>query len=194
MASERAWAAAQRQHETALAEFLDVVGGALPDRWRVPYAEGKWSPAEEALHVALAYELGISAADGGESMRLRVSRPVATLSRWFILPVVLRTGRFPGGAVAPHEVRPSRDEALTLSAEALSSRISSRALATVHQLREADRRNPALRVTHAYFGPLRPLATLRLLSAHTLHHARRLAARSLSAASPRASATPRPTT
>ena len=194
MASEGAWTAAQQEHDVALREFLDVVRAASPDRWLLPYADGKWSPAEEALHVALAYELGIAAAGGGESMQLRVSRPVAALSRWFILPVVLRTRRFPGGAVAPREVRPSREEALALSADAVSARISTRAAATVQRLREADRSNPKLRVMHAYFGPLRPLITLRLLNAHTLHHARRLAARSLSAASPRASATPRPTT
>jgi hypothetical protein len=31
-----------------------------------------------------------------------------------------------------------------------------------------------LRVQHACFGPLTPRATLRLLSAHTRHHARAL--------------------
>lgn len=180
MPSERAWSAALAEHETVLAEFLAQVDRVPPERWRIPSAPDKWSPAEEAYHVLMAYEFGLSAAGGGAGMRLRVSPVQARVARWLVLPFVLRTGRFPRGAAAPREVRPPRTEAHALSAGELAERLRHVAAEAALAVRDADARRPPIHVVHAYFGALRPLPALRLMNAHTRHHTRNLALRSAS--------------
>jgi hypothetical protein len=177
MPSERGWAAGLADHEVAVAEFRAQVAQVPPERWQAPAAEGKWSPAEEALHVALAYELALANLAGGVGMRLRVSPLRARLLRWFLLPQLLRTGKFPREVPAPREIRPSSDEAHTLTAPALLARLERAAQGAAEALHAAQGRRPPVRMVHAYFGALRPLTALRLLSAHTRHHARRLARR-----------------
>ena len=93
-----------------------------------------------------------------------------------LLPAVLATHRFPRGARAPREVVPNLDEASLLPPHAAIRRLSDSAEQAAEGLRLAAARRPVPRVTHAYFGPLAPLATLRLLTAHTVHHARDLTA------------------
>jgi hypothetical protein len=46
--------------------------------------------------------------------------------------------------------------------------------AALASLRDRARTQPSFRCTHAYFGALRPWTTVRLLSAHTRHHAKGL--------------------
>jgi hypothetical protein len=107
-------------------------------------------------------------------MRLKVSPSAAWMSRMLILPVVLATHRFPRGARSPREVVPDVAEASLLLQDVAVRRLHQAAEQAAEELRRAAARRPAPRVTHAYFGPLAPLATLRLLSAHTVHHARDL--------------------
>lgn len=175
MPGEREWGAAFAEHEASIAEFLAQIDRVPPERWQVPAAPNKWSPAEEAYHVLMAYEFGRAAATGGTEMRLRVSPAQARLARWLVLPFVLRTGRFPRGAAAPREVRPPRTEAHALSAPELAERLRQVAAEAALAVREADARRPPARVVHAYFGSLPLLPALRLMSAHTRHHARNLA-------------------
>ncbi|HEU4720260.1 MAG TPA: DinB family protein [Gemmatimonadaceae bacterium] len=144
------------------------------DWWRVP-SPGTWSPATVALHLCVSYELGRDVATGGQGMRLRSSRPFAWLLRSFLLPYMLATKRFPRGVRAPREVRPDEAEASRLTCEAACERLTRAAHAAADVLRDLGRHRSEVRFTHAYFGPLTPLTTLRLLSAHTRHHVRRLA-------------------
>jgi len=130
--------------------------------------------AAVALHVCRAYELGRDAMAGGESMRLRVSPRVAWFSRTLILPLVLATKRFPRGARSPSEVVPDAAESLLLTPDAAADRLQRVAAEAAQALQRAAGQRPTPRVTHAYFGPLTPHTTLRLLSAHTWHHARSL--------------------
>ena len=181
MASARRWAAAVAEHETSVAAFRAAVRGIPAAGWTAA-AAGKWSPAEEALHVVATYELGTTIAAGDVVMRPRVPRAVAALSRWLLLPWLLRTGGFPRGADAPREVRPDRAVAHALDAAALLARLDRVADAAMRALRAADARRPRPRIVHAYFGPLPPLGALRLVSAHTRHHARALARRGAGAA------------
>ncbi len=175
MAGKRAWEAALAEHEAVLAEALAQIDGVPVERWLVPKAEGKWSPAEEALHVTMAYELGLAAASGGTAMQLRVSPALARLFRWTMLPFFIAARSFPRGAVAPRELRPPREEAHALTPPDASARLRRAAGEAARALRALDGVRPKVRVVHACFGPLRPLPTLRLLSAHTRHHARSLA-------------------
>jgi hypothetical protein len=169
------WSAALARHENAVRDFLAACGRIAPDDWQRPPAPGKWTAAAVVLHVCRAYELGRDAAAGGQSMRLKVSPSAAWLSRVLILPLVLATHRFPRGARSPREVVPDADEAKVLLPDVAAKRLHDAAEEAAEQLRQAAARRPVPLVTHAYFGPLAPLATLRLLTAHTVHHARELA-------------------
>ena len=164
------WTRVLRDHESTARGFASRVRAIPADRWHVAAAPGKWSPAEEALHVALTYELGLAMLTAGATMRRRVSPARARLLRWLVLPVMLRSRWFPR-AKAPAEVRPGED-ARTLSPDAVADRIERVAAALGVATRAAD---PAKRLVHAYFGSISPGVALRLLGAHARHHDRALA-------------------
>lgn len=172
MPGERAWRKAIVEHEAAVAELIEGIDRVPPERWFTPRAENKWSPAEEALHVAVSYEFGLASITEGKTMRLRVSPLRARLSRWLILPILIRTRIFPRGVPAPREVRPLREEAETLSPQAAAERLRRAAGEAIQAARAADASQPPVFVVHAYFGALRLLTALRVLTAHTRHHAR----------------------
>ena len=175
MGDERRWTAAVVEHETVVRAFLTACRGVAPADWQRAPAPGKWSPAAVVLHVCQSYELGRDSVAGGPGMRLRVAPPVAWFSRTLLLPVILATKRFPLGATAPAEVVPDTAEARLLLPDAAAARLQRVSKQAAVALRRAAGERPAPRLTHAYFGALNPLAALRLLSAHTRHHARRLA-------------------
>lgn len=54
-----AWAAAVREHEVVLRGYIQRLHAVPDEQWGATRAEGKWSVAQEALHVAMAYEMGI---------------------------------------------------------------------------------------------------------------------------------------
>jgi hypothetical protein len=168
------WTAAVAEHEREVANLIAALQRVDRAGWTHAPAPGKWSPAAVAVHICQAYQLGAAAAAGGTGMRLRVSPPVAWLSRTVLLPAMLATQRFPRGVPAPSEVRPDLAVAERLVPEAAVACIVRSADEAAAALRRAGREQPNLRITHAYFGPLTPRATLRLLSAHTRHHARAL--------------------
>jgi hypothetical protein len=138
MPGERAWKAALAEHETALAEFLARVERVPDERWQMPVAPGKWSPAEEAYHVLLAYEFGLAALREGAVMKLRVSPWQARIARWLLLPFLFSTGKFPKGAAAPREVRPPSAEAHALSRPDLVERLRRVAAEAAREVRAAD--------------------------------------------------------
>lgn len=170
MTNGRAWVAAQQEHEAVVGECIAVMRGVPTAQWHIPRAPGKWSPAEEALHIVLAYAFGIGAVTAGSAMRLRVHPIGAFLSRTLLLPLVFRVRRFPRGAAAPPEVMPSAGEAVTMTIADATARLAVAAAEAARALREADQRDTRPRVVHAYFGALAPRDALRLLSAHTRHH------------------------
>jgi hypothetical protein len=174
MTTPRRWARALAEHDRVVRNFLEAVCRVEAVRWHQPPAPGKWSPAELTLHVCEAYAFGRDAARGGPGMRLRVPPAVAWASRLVLLPLSLVTRQFPRGADAPAEVVPDPEEAGVLTPQAAVDRLRVLAAEAAAALQHAP---PGARLTHAYFGPLSPYATLRLLSAHTRHHARGLAPR-----------------
>ena len=171
---EERWTAAAVEHDEAVRDFLDAMARVPTDTWQRPRAAGKWSPAALALHVCRAYEYGREAATTGAVMRLKVPPAAAWVSRVAVLPLLLALGRFPKGADAPAEVLPDLDEAARSTPALLATRLQATAGEALTLLRDTARTRPSLRCTHAYFGPMSPLTTLRLLSAHTRHHAKGL--------------------
>ena len=165
------------EHERVVAAFGNAVRRVPAARWTVPVAAGKWSPAEEALHVVRSYELAVGVDAGDVVMQRRVAPALASLSRWLLLPLLLRSGRFPHGAAAPVEVWPDADDARRLDRDALVARLGRAADEAARALRAADAVRPRRRIVHAYFGSLSPLLALRLVSAHARHHARAFARR-----------------
>jgi len=182
--TERLWTNACAEHDEAVAACVGAIGQVPGSAWQTRHAAGKWSPAEEALHVVLAYEFGVDAATRGASMRLLVPPFAAWLSGHLLLPLLLRARRFPRGAAAPREVQPSIAAAQVLSSSDVAHRLTVVAEVAARALREADARRPSARIVHAYFGALSPHRTLRLLSAHTRHHAASLRAADTGWASP----------
>lgn len=172
----RAWGAALAEHDGVVARFRAVVDATDVARWHVVPAPGRWSPAEEALHVVRTYELGTRMGAAGARMVLRVPPLAAALSRTLLLPAMLRLGRFPRGAASPAEVYPDAAEAARLAPADVDVRLVRAAQAARDASLAAGQRGDRVGVVHAYFGTLDPLTTLRLLSAHTRHHATRLAA------------------
>lgn len=145
--------------------------------WQESAVPGEWSAAALALHVCQSYEFGVAAATGGAGMRMRVPRVAAWFARTLLLPRMLAAERFPRGARAPAEVVPDPAETRRLTPDAAITRLRRIAGEALHALQDADRHRPSVRITHAYFGPLRPLEALRLLSAHTRHHTAGIARR-----------------
>src|SRR5688500_5350243 len=107
----RAWQRALAEHDAAVAAFLGVVDAIPGSRWRLPSAPGKWSPADEVLHVVLSYEVALRGVRTGAGMRPRVSPMRARVLRWLVLPVMLNSTWFPR-ARAPVEIRPPVDGSL----------------------------------------------------------------------------------
>lgn len=170
MPQDPRWQAAIAEHDAAVAAFAAALDRVPAAAWQLEPAPGRWAPAAVALHVCLAYEYGCQAAVGAGAMRLRVPPLAAWASRTFLLPMVLRTGRFPQGAAAPREVRPDLTEAAALTPAAATQRLDAASQRAAALLRAAAEARPARRIVHAYFGPLSPRDALRLLAAHTRHH------------------------
>lgn len=127
------------------------------------------------LHIEMSYLVGAEALRGGPGMRPRRGPLVSGLSRLVMLPLMTLTRRFPRGVPAPREVRPDANAAHAAERDALTARVQSAATAMLVALREAVDADSRLRVTHAYLGSLDSYQTLRLLNAHTRHHAKLLA-------------------
>jgi hypothetical protein len=174
MREARLWKAALDEHERAVSSFLAACEQLPAGQWHQAPAPGKWSPSDVVLHLCKAYELGRAAVAGNPGMRLRVTPWRAWMLRTFLLPMILQTGRFPRGVPAPKEVLPDSTESNDLSPGIATARLRQNAREAAEALRYIGADRPRVRVMHAYFGPLTPHQALRMLSAHTQHHARAL--------------------
>jgi DinB superfamily len=166
-----AWNAARAEHHEVVAEFLATINTFPEERWHSAPRPNKWSAATLADHVTVTYTYGRNAATTGTGMRLLVPRPLAWAARTFILPRMLSSKRFPRGAEAPAEVRPVVANSATLSKERAAAELTARAAEALAAFERAVQERPTMTVTHAYFGPLPLVQTLRMLNAHTRHHA-----------------------
>jgi uncharacterized damage-inducible protein DinB len=158
-------------HADAVAGFLSTVERVPADRWKVPRAEGKWSPAETLEHLAIAYDVLLRELETGVGMKVVTSVWQRLLLRVTMVPRILRTGIFPKNARAPREVRPQMPPSDKATAIAAFREKADRFAAEVARTRAA---RPRARLTHAYFGSA-PLADgLLLVARHIEHHRRQL--------------------
>jgi hypothetical protein len=175
-ADARAWSSALEEHQHVVHGFVAECARVPVSEWHRAPAPGAWSASEVALHLCAAYELGRAAVHGGPGMRMLVTPTRAWVLRSMLLPLMLASKRFPHGVPAPREVVPDADASRRLPREAAIARLERSAREAAEELQRASDQHPDVRVTHAYFGPLTARAALRLLSAHTRHHTRGLAA------------------
>ena len=152
-------------HRQAISEVVRVVEGQDPGAWLVAVRPGKWSPAEIAQHLVLSYEVPLEELGGGTGFAVVLPWWKRAGLRWTVLRRIL-DGRFPRGAPAPREARPtstapSPAEAARTLGE--SAALFERRLAEAH----AER---AVRLTHSYFGKLTAPQILMLLGVHAAHH------------------------
>jgi hypothetical protein len=163
---------AAADHREAIEKVVRAVRSFDSQVWEVPCAPGKWSPAEIAEHLALAYGPPLAELEGGAGYALCVTGWKQLLVRWRYLPVILERGTFPPGVKAPREARPANHSA---SPEAAASRLAENASCFERRLAEAQATGP-VRLTHAYFGKLTAPQILKLLAVHARHHRKQLPA------------------
>lgn len=160
-------------HHAAVDDFLTAARQLAAEEWSRPVAEGKWSPAEIAEHLRLTYETVGGELGGAPGIRPRGTWWSRMLLRFSILPGILRTGRIPGNARAPREIRPIGgpfDQRTTLDAL--------EAAAAVFEERLGARPDASGAVlTHHVFGRLGVADAWRFAAVHTEHHRRQLETR-----------------
>ena len=162
--------AVTQAHHDAVETFLTTARAVPPNDWERPVSRGKWSPAQIAEHLRITYTVVAQQLAGGTGIRVRTPWWLRLVLRWRVLPRILSRGIFPAGARAPREIRPGdgpfeRDQ--TLSALLTSAAVVEDGLA-----REWE--GSPVRMTHHVFGALDTPTAARLLTVHTLHHARQL--------------------
>lgn len=171
MTASGAFDGAVEAHREAVARGAATIRGVDRAIWTTPASAGKWSPQQIAEHLALAYDPLLSELSGGPGFALRLSWWKRRLARWRFLPGILR-GRFPRGAPAPREIRPTGGSG---DPEGAAQRFSAQAERFERRLTQAHAAGP-VRLTHAYFGGLDAVEVLKLLTSHAYHHRKQLSA------------------
>lgn len=158
--------------------FVAAIAAVPADRWTHRTAHGKWNAAELSLHVIDAYDYCLRGLNGGPQMRMQLPPWRMWILRELALPVLFATGRFPREAPAPPEVIPDVSQAALLAQAEAGPRLIDTASRTMDALGVARRDSPDRRIAHAYFGPMSPVQTAKLLIGHTRHHIAGLTSRS----------------
>lgn len=152
-------------HRDAVAECAATIRAVPLSDWTAARAAGKWTPAEIAEHLRMAYGPPLAELSGGAGFAVRLPWWKRRLLRWKVLPVILRGG-FPQGAPAPREIRPAGHSPSPADA---ALRLNEAAEEFLIRVRDAARAR-RVRLTHPYFGRLSDLETLTLLTSHARHH------------------------
>ena len=151
-------------NRAAVNEFIATARGIDATRWATPRAEGAWSPAQIAEHLAIVYEYNRKVVTGTAGK----GAPgfLQPLARWFIVTRTLKAGRFTRKGRTPAIFQPSATPAA--AADVLAR------LTTAVTGMESDIRSghPEGRhsVRHPFFGTLKTIDYLRLQAIHARHH------------------------
>lgn len=165
------WTSVCEIHDRAaqrLASTADAVPG---DRWTVPRADGKWSPAQLVEHLSLVYDVVTREIEGGAGMKIRTKFWMRVFLRATMLGRILRGGFFPAGAPAPPETRPGAVVSDQRTAVAGFRERAARFAAAAANAHDSGRR---VRVTHAYFGAAPIERAVLLCARHIEHHQKQL--------------------
>ena len=161
-----------RRHGEAVAAFIARARDISLAFAASPRAPGKWTPIQEAVHLALTYREFTAVFGGAPQFTLLVTPEQAAHFQRTVLPRILAGSWFPIGGAAPERTRPA-DGGLTM-ADALG-----RLEAAVERFHRACRAAAAADAgrtwTHPYFGPMSIPELVGLLTEHANHHARFLA-------------------
>lgn len=163
-------AVARADHQAAVAEFVAAARAVSLDTWERKPDATHWSPAQIAEHVRKTYEVVSAQFTGGPGLVVRSKWWLRPFIKWTFLGRILETGVFPASARAPREIRPGDGP---FDRETLLAALQKAASATENMLttRWTD---PNCTMTHHVFGALRPPEGARLVTVHTLHHAKQL--------------------
>ena len=138
------------------------------DRWLIPRAEGKWTPAQEARHLVLTYQAFLKDLLTGEHMQLRGTPWRRRLWKLIGLPSIIWGKRIPRAVRAPREARPDWESA---SADMLLPELLRRTAEFEAAFAAKWTAEPLRRVTHPFFGRITLDDAIRLATVHTRHHA-----------------------
>lgn len=169
--TDRHWDQAVEEHRDALIAFLEAAGR-LDDRaWAEPWAPGKWTRGQVALHLALVYEALLKEVRTGERMGTRVPRWRQNLLRWIVLPHVLFHRSFPGRPRSPREARPAETTLPRAQTLQILRELGMTFEAEVTRARRAGGGS----LFHPYFGSVEPVKGMRFVAVHIEHHTRQIA-------------------
>jgi uncharacterized damage-inducible protein DinB len=166
MSEELGFEQAAADHRGAIEDVVRAVESLDASLWAIARRPGKWSPAEIAQHLVLAYEPPLAELEGGAGYAVRLPWWKRAVLRWRVLPQILEQGKFPRGAPAPREARPKGGLA---SPEEAVRRLRESAVRFELRLSEAHAARQ-VRLTHSYLGKLTAPQILRLLAVHARHH------------------------
>ena len=169
MSAADPYAQAADEHRRAVDVCAAAIRSIAGADWGRARDAKKWSPAQIAEHLAVAYDPLLSELDGGPGFRMVFPWWKRRILRWKFLAPIL-AGRFPSGVTAPREVRPSTTSP---SPEDAARKLTERAGAFIDRLARARQAGKA-KVTHPYMGRLSDVEALRFLTSHAHHHRRQL--------------------
>lgn len=164
------WGSRRAEHLQAVERLIADIERLEEAAWLRAPAPEKWCPGQVAEHLVLSYDALLSELAGGRGMRLRGSWWRRFLIRLRYLPMVLNEGRMPSGAPAVREVRPSASpRARAVVVEALRERAARFDRELTRAVEVGGRR-----LTHPFFGSLRPPQALKFVAVHLEHHRRQI--------------------
>jgi hypothetical protein len=151
-------------NRAAIEEFVAAARAVDASKWATPLAEGKWSPAQIAEHLAVTYEYNRKVVTGTAGKG--APKFLQPLARWFVVTKTLKAGRFTRKGRAPKIFQPS---AAPPAAATVLTRLTTAVAGFENDIRSG---HPEARhtVAHPFFGTLPTVDYLRLQAIHTRHH------------------------
>jgi len=156
------------EHRDSVAHFVTRARAVPADRWLVPRAEGKWTPAEETRHIILSYQAIIADLRDGRSMAPRTRGLRRLIARAIGLSSILYLRRIPRAVRAPREVRPPEERGAREDLLAELERVVGECEGV---FADAWRQTPERTLTHPFFGAISLRQSMTMAVVHTRHHA-----------------------
>jgi hypothetical protein len=155
------------ENRKEVAEFAATARSLAPERWGAPRAEGAWSPAQIAEHLAITFEFN-------RTVVARTAKPLPALIRPFVQPLLrrmvitktLEAGRFTRKGRTPGFLKPSDHPP---AIDTVLARLQAAVDGLESDLRS---RHPEARhtVAHPAFGTLPTHDWIRVQAIHVRHH------------------------
>lgn len=159
-------------NRAAVADFTATARSLDPLGWNTARAEGAWTPAQIAQHVAIVYEYSrdvvLGTPPGGSLPRFL--RPFL---RRMVVDSTLKAGRFTRRGRAPAMFKPSADAP---AVDVALARLDA-ALAGFEAAIRSGHPEARHYVTHPFFGRMPAIDYIRFQAIHTRHHRSQLTSR-----------------